>query len=164
MDPTKLSVLSVLRTAMPTATGTDIVLPTGSATPQWYKDLPADVMVLLAQMYPATPTATDVVSQTSSVTVNKVDGTETAVEETASSVTSQTTLTRTLELVPMATVSATSLSTAEPNESSANGTFSTGKSSPTHSAFSTGAKNTVATGKWSVVMGLSVAALFCFFA
>lgn len=149
---------------MPTETGTDIVLPTGSATPQWYKDLPADVMVLLAQMYPATPTASEVVSQTSSATLPKVDGTENTVQGTSSSIVSQTTLTRTLESVPVATASTTSLSTGEPNESSANGTLSTGKSIPTQSAFSIGAKNTVATGKWSVVMGLGVAALFCFFA
>ncbi|KAJ4322040.1 hypothetical protein N0V94_002619 [Neodidymelliopsis sp. IMI 364377] len=141
MDPTKLSVLSVLKTAMPTAT--DATLPTGTAAPQWYKDLPADVMVLLAQMYPVTPTAA-------------------AEIETAAVSVSQTTLTRTLEVVPTATSNATALSTGSPADTAANGTLSTGSPSTTQSALSTGAKNAIATGKWSFAVGLGVA--MCFFA
>ena len=163
MDPTKLSVLSVLKTAMPSATGTDIVLPTGDVAPQWYKDLPADVKVLLAQMYPATPTAGALVSQTGSVSAS-VSGTE-SVKEMASASVSQTTLTRTLELVPTPTATSNgTLSTGSSSGNAANGTLSTGSPSPTQSAFSTGAKNIVGTEKWSVVMTLGVAAVFCFFA
>ncbi|KAF2627773.1 hypothetical protein BU25DRAFT_458185 [Macroventuria anomochaeta] len=162
IDPTKLSVLSVLKTAMPTGTGTDIVLPTGDVAPQWYKDLPADVMVLLAQMYPATPTVAVAMSQTTNASLN---GTEIAVQKTASVSESQTTLTRTLELVPTSTAAANkTLSTGSPSDNSTNVTLSTGAPSPTQSVFSIGAKNTVGTGKWSVVMGLGVAAVFCFFA
>lgn len=93
MDPTKFSVLSVLKTAMPSPTGTatDIVLPTGDVAPQWYKDLPADVMVLLAQMYPATATAA--VSETSALAGSR--GSSEIQDSTASA--SQTTVTKSLE-------------------------------------------------------------------
>lgn len=158
MDPTKLSVLSVLKTAMPTATGTDIVLPTGDATPQWYKDLPADVMVLLAQMYPATSDAA--VSETPSAAVNTSSSLP---QETASTLASQTTITRSLELLPTAVAAGNgTLSTDTPNDNSTNGTLTTGSPSPTQSASSSGAKKTAGTGKWSIVTGLLVAA--CFFA
>lgn len=157
MDPTKLSVLSVLKTAIPTATGTNIVLPTGDVMPQWYKDLPADVMVLLVQMHPATATAA--VSEASSAVANissaLAQGTFAA---------SQTTLTRTMEQVPTATANSTSLSTGPPNDTTANGTLSTSSPSPTRSSFSTGAKNAVGAGQWSVLMGASVAVCFFLFA
>lgn len=164
MDPTKLSILSVLKTAMPSPTGTvtDIVLPTGDPAPQWYKDLPADVMVLLAQMYPATPTAAAAVSETAAASANTSSS---SAQETASA--SPTALTSTLELAPTATAAANgSLATGgsggAPNNASA--TLSTGQPGPTQSALSTGAKNMGGTGMWSVAMGAGVAAIFCFFA
>lgn len=162
MDPTRLSVLSVLKTAMPTATGTDIVLPTGTAMPQWYKDLPADVMVLLAQMYPATSTASSVrepVAPSMNATEN--------VKETASVSASQTTLTSTLELVPTDTASSNaSISASSSNQvfAKATATLSSGAPSATQSVISTGAKNFVGVEKWSIAMGFGVAAVFCFFA
>ncbi|KAJ4344183.1 hypothetical protein N0V95_006298 [Ascochyta clinopodiicola] len=155
MDPTKLSVLSVLKIAMPTTTGTDIVLPTGDVTPQWYKDLPADVMVLLAQMYPAAQTAA--VSETSSVAAN---ASSSLAQET--NVASKTTQTRSLELVPTATGNASSLSTGSSSNVAANGALSTSSPSPSNSTVSTGAKNTVGKGSWSFVLALGVTA--CFFA
>ncbi|KAF1932037.1 uncharacterized protein M421DRAFT_1717 [Didymella exigua CBS 183.55] len=179
MDPTKFSVLSVLKTAMPTPTGTatDIVLPTGDVTPQWYKDLPADVMVLLAQMYPTTPTAA--VSETAALAMN--DSSSSIQDPTAS----QTTLTRTLEIAS-ATLSATAYGTGSSNSSgvaSAGSLFSnttritggptatvngtmvpTGKPGLALSGKSVGIKNTIGTGVLSAVMGLSVAAAFCLFA
>ncbi|KAH7399309.1 hypothetical protein BKA66DRAFT_160644 [Pyrenochaeta sp. MPI-SDFR-AT-0127] len=51
MDPTQLSVLSVLRTAIPT--GPNIALPTGDFEPEWYAKLPADIKSLLPSLYPA---------------------------------------------------------------------------------------------------------------
>ncbi|KZM25622.1 uncharacterized protein EKO05_0001943 [Ascochyta rabiei] len=155
MDPTKLSVLSVLKTVMPTATGTDVVLPTGGATPQWYKDLPADVMVLLVQMYPVAQVAA--VSGTSSIAAN---ASSSLAQETLAA--SQTTRTRSLELVSTATGNATSLSTGSSNNVAANGTLPTGAPSPSKSTFSTGAKNTVRLESWSFVLALGVTA--CFFA
>lgn len=150
MNPTKVSVLSVLKTAMPTSgTGTDIVLPTGTVMPQWYKDLPAEIMVLLAQMYPAT-TAGSAESGTSATSAS-------ASAQTGGA--SQSTLTRTLELVGS---SATAGSSG--TQTDANATLSTGQPSPTQSALSTGAKNSVGIGRWSLAMGMGVAAGFCFFA
>ncbi|KAJ8115484.1 hypothetical protein OPT61_g2891 [Boeremia exigua] len=162
MDPTKLSVLSVLKTAIPTPTGTDIVLPTGDAAPQWYKDLPADVMVLLAQMYPAAPTTAATTSETTTVPSSVGSS---AMQETAGVSVSQTTLTVTLELGPTPTAALNNtLSTGSSGGTSANNTISTALPSSTQSAISTGAKTTVGAGKWSVVMGLGVAAVFCLFA
>lgn len=173
MDPTKVSVLSVLKTAMPTPTGTatDIVLPTGDVAPQWYKDLPADVIMLLAQMYPATPTAT-VVSQTAALAMN--DFSSSIQDSTAS----QTMLTRTLELVPTpTTVLATAISTGPSDGSTVvstgslfgnttNATLATGApiGIPSQPGTSVGAKNAVGAGVWSVAMGVGIAAAFCLFA
>jgi hypothetical protein len=50
MDPTRLSILSVLKTAMPS--GLDVPEPTGSIEPEWYKDLPENVKSLLPILYP----------------------------------------------------------------------------------------------------------------
>ncbi|KAJ4988058.1 hypothetical protein SVAN01_06470 [Stagonosporopsis vannaccii] len=163
MDPTKLSVLSVLKTAMPDPTGTetDIVLPTGDTAPQWYKDLPADLMVLLAQMYPATPTAAAVVSGTAVASAN---ATPAALESEG---VSQTTSTRSLGLVPTSMEAANgSLAIGDENGKpmNASATLSNGGPGPTQSALSTGAKNTGGLGSWSVAMGAGVAAVFCFFA
>ncbi|CAO2656763.1 Nn.00g055660.m01.CDS01 [Neocucurbitaria sp. VM-36] len=62
MDPTQLSVLSVLRTAMPT--GPDTPLPTGDYEPEWYQKLPAEVKSLLPSLYPAATIATATDSST----------------------------------------------------------------------------------------------------
>jgi hypothetical protein len=124
MDPTKFSVLSVLKTAMPmpTGTATDIVLPTGDIAPQWYKDLPADVMVLLAQMYPTTTTAA--VSETKPLAES---GNSSSLQDsTASATATQTTLTKTLEAASI-TLSASAEGTGYSNGS---GIFSTGSLSP----------------------------------
>lgn len=54
MDPVRLSVLSVLRTAIPS--GSDFPKPTDGAEPEWWQKLPADVKSLLPVLYPATET------------------------------------------------------------------------------------------------------------
>lgn len=149
MDPTKLSVLSVLKTAMPTAA--DAALPTGTASPQWYKDLPADVMVLLAQIYPAISTAASASNATSFLA-----------QETASVSLNQTTLTKTLEEMPTATGNAAAMSSGSLVGGVANGTLAMGLPSATQSVISTGAKNVVGMGRWSFVVGMGVA--MCFFA
>jgi hypothetical protein len=55
MDPTRLSVLSVMRTAIPL--GTAFPTPTGDVKSDWYQKLPEDVKSLLPLLYPATPEA-----------------------------------------------------------------------------------------------------------
>jgi hypothetical protein len=187
MDPIKFSVLSVLKTAMPTPTGTvtDIVLPTGDVAPQWYKDLPADVMVLLAQMYPAISAAAVSEAASSAMTVSSSsiqDSTASATaSETASATASQTTLTKTLEIAsvtPSASVWGTGYSNGSavvstgllsPNVTGVTGGtastgVATGKPSLELPGTSAGAKNAVGTGSLSAVMGFCLAAAFCLFA
>ncbi|KNG46619.1 hypothetical protein TW65_06845 [Stemphylium lycopersici] len=50
MDPTQFSILSVLKTAMPT--GPNMPMPSRGVEPVWYKELPEDVKVLLPKFYP----------------------------------------------------------------------------------------------------------------
>jgi hypothetical protein len=68
MDPTRLSVLSVLRTAIPS--GSDFPKPTGDFEPEWYKNLPDDVKSLLPSLYPATLTLTSTSTTTSTATMH----------------------------------------------------------------------------------------------
>ncbi|KAF3034738.1 hypothetical protein E8E11_004518 [Didymella keratinophila] len=159
MDPTKLSVLSVLQTAMPTPTGTetDIVLPTSDIAPQWYKDLPADVMVLLAQMYPATPTTAD---STASVTASAA-ASQTTLSVTATGVgySNGSVVVSTGLLSPNVTgitggTTATASSTGDP----------TGKPGLELPGTSAGTRGAVPTEVLSAVIGLSVAAVFFLFA
>lgn len=63
MDPTRLSVLSVMRTAIPS--GPDFPKPTDGSEPEWWQKLPADVKSLLPVLYPATETASVSVSSSS---------------------------------------------------------------------------------------------------
>jgi hypothetical protein len=49
MDPTRLSVLKVLKTAMPT--DPNVPMPTGDNNPEWYEQLPEDVKDLLPALY-----------------------------------------------------------------------------------------------------------------
>ncbi|KAJ4382788.1 hypothetical protein N0V86_002011 [Didymella sp. IMI 355093] len=183
MDPIKFSVLSVLKTAMPTPTGTatDIVLPTGDVAPQWYKDLPADVMVLLAQMYPATSAAAVSETALSATTVSSSSIQDSTASATASAIASQTTLAKTLEVASV-TPSASVLGTGYSNGSavvstgllSPNATGITGGTTGTGAATgkpglelpgtSAGAKNAVGTGSLSAIMGFCLAAAFCLFA
>jgi hypothetical protein len=60
MDPVRLSVLSVMRTAIPS--GTDFPKPTDGVEPEWWQKLPEDVKSLLPVLYPATAAETPVVS------------------------------------------------------------------------------------------------------
>lgn len=128
-------------------------------------------MVLLAQMYPTTPTAT-VVSQTAALATN--DSSSSIQDSTAS----QTTLTRTLELMTTPTTilataigtglfdGSTVVSTGSLFGNTTNGTLATGAPTgiPSQPGTSVGAKNAVDAGVWSVAMGVGVAAAFCLFA
>jgi hypothetical protein len=60
MDPTRLSVLSVLKTAIPTSPNSP--MPTGDYEPAWYQALPQDVKSLLPALYPVVAVATSEVS------------------------------------------------------------------------------------------------------
>jgi hypothetical protein len=51
LDPTRLSVLSILKTAIPS--GSAFPQPTGDFEPDWYKSLPANVKSLLPKLYSA---------------------------------------------------------------------------------------------------------------
>lgn len=55
MDPVRLSVLSVMRTAIPS--GPDFPRPTNGVEPEWWQKLPEDVKSLLPVLYPATETS-----------------------------------------------------------------------------------------------------------
>jgi hypothetical protein len=77
MDPTRLSVLSVLRTAIPS--GTDFPKPSGDFEPDWYKNLPADVKSLLPSLYPVTITSTSTSTSTATVHVSAAASTPTSV-------------------------------------------------------------------------------------
>jgi hypothetical protein len=58
MDPTRLSVLLVLKTAIPS--GPEFPQPTGDIKPDWYQKLSEDVKSLLPSLYPVfskTPSA-----------------------------------------------------------------------------------------------------------
>jgi hypothetical protein len=63
MDPTRLSVLSVLKTAIPT--GSNFPQPTGGFEPEWFSKLPADVKSLLPSLYPAAAVASEAASSAS---------------------------------------------------------------------------------------------------
>jgi hypothetical protein len=76
MDPTRLSVLSVLRTAIPS--GTDFPKPSGDFEPDWYKNLPADVKSLLPSLYPVTITSTSTSTSTATVHVSAAASTPTS--------------------------------------------------------------------------------------
>lgn len=144
MDPTRLSVLSVLKTAMPT--GTTAVMPTDTEEPQWYAQLPEDVKSLLPVLYPATPVESATVSQTSSIPPAHIS------------------LTKTPEFAPT-TVSNLSDAPLHPTggvaTSSVNGTVSADKPSPTSSEyFSTGARTDVEMEKFAGVLWVVVGAGF----
>ena len=150
MDPTKFSVLSVLKTAMPTPTGTetDIVLPTGDIAPQWYKDLPADVMVLLAQMYPATITAavSEMTSLAGSSGSSEVQDSSASV--TASATASQTTLTKSLEAASVTlSVTATSVGYANGSVVVSTGSLSPNVTGITGGTTATASSTEIPTGK-----------------
>ncbi|USP77199.1 hypothetical protein yc1106_04473 [Curvularia clavata] len=66
MDPALLSLLMVLKTAMPS--GTNVPLPTGTSEPDWYKNLPDNIKSSLHQYYPATATSSSSSSSSSSST------------------------------------------------------------------------------------------------
>lgn len=70
MDPTRLSVLSVLRTAIPS--GSAFPRPTGDFQPEWYSKLPEDVKSLLPELYPAPVAAASANVSVSATTTGNV--------------------------------------------------------------------------------------------
>ncbi|KAL6711892.1 hypothetical protein ACN47E_002935 [Coniothyrium glycines] len=90
MDPTRLSVLQILKTAMPT--DANVPLPTGGTEPSWYAQLPADVKALLPGLYPvnvaAVSSAPAVVSEALPVSTPSVVASSTVASADAVSVSS----------------------------------------------------------------------------
>lgn len=161
MDPIKLSILSVLKTAMPTPTGTvtDITLPTGDIAPQWYKDLPADVMVLLAQMYPAIPTASATASQAALTKSPEATSVTLRVSAESAGYSNGSVVISTGSLSPNVTGITGGITTT------ASGTgIPTGKPGLELPGMSAGTQGTLPTGVLSAVTGLSVVAVFFLFA
>lgn len=181
MDPMRLSVLSVLKTAMPTEA--DAPMPTGDNSPKWYQDLPADVMVLLAQMYPATLPASEAVSATpgavsatsalaagSSLSSNESSSTSQAMSGSATSTaslqpttTGQIMATSTDQIMSTGTRGGAS-STAS---ASSNGTMSSGTRTPTPNASnlpSASTRTIIRTDVLATVLGFGVGACFFMFA
>ncbi|EMD94269.1 hypothetical protein COCC4DRAFT_48563 [Bipolaris maydis ATCC 48331] len=184
MNPTQFSILSVLKTAMPS--GTSIPMPTGTSEPDWYKNLPDDVKSLLPQFYPATTTASvertstssEVVSQASSTPTSTPVLTSSLVSEEASSssafvsaaaVTSASVQVSSSSLpstsTPTIPLFSSTVSTFPSASSNSSTTVTTTSASPTPSAlFSAGLRNTVHTGLLAAVAYVSVALGFCLFA
>ncbi|KAF5849886.1 hypothetical protein GGP41_005296 [Bipolaris sorokiniana] len=192
MNPTQLSILSVLKTAMPS--GTSIPMLTGTSEPDWYKNLPDDVKSLLPQFYPATTTSSvestsssssssEVTSQASSTptptptptpTSNTVLTSSLVSEEASSAFVSAAAVTSSSVQVSSSSPSSTSTATtplfsstvsAFPSPSSnSSTTVTTTSASPTPSAlFSSGFRNTMHTGLLAAVAYVSVALGFCLF-
>jgi hypothetical protein len=164
MDPMRLSVLSVLKTAMPT--GADAPMPTGSNSPKWYQDLPPDIMILLAQMYPAGPTS-DVVSATSAPAAvsSSLPG-----ESSSSSqaVSGSPTSTASLQSTATPTMSTGTSGSASPTATaSSDGTLPAATQTPTPSPSdlpSAGTRATIRADALATVLGVSVGACFFLFA
>jgi hypothetical protein len=78
MDPTKLSILAVLKTAIPTLSDGELALPTGDVlTPQnWIQNLSPEILPLLGDYYPTT----QITPATATPTTSESDA---AVSETA---------------------------------------------------------------------------------
>ena len=161
MDPMRLSVLSVLKTAMPT--DSEAPMPTGGNSPQWYQDLPADVIILLAQMYPAEPTS-DVVSSTSAPAA----GSSSSLAKSSSS-------SQAVSSSPTSTASLQSTSTSADTSGSASPTATVSSSeglptatqTPTPSPSnlpSAGTRAVIRTDALATVLGVSVGACFFLFA
>ncbi|KAH9873686.1 hypothetical protein IAQ61_004312 [Plenodomus lingam] len=192
MNPTQLSVLSVLKTALASVSLPSTPLPSDAPEPEWFAKLPKDVKSLLPEFYPATPV----------VSVAAVDATPTAeftalsVSTTSQAASASATATEamdgesspsTVSLVSVIDNNATSVSgTLAVSEititkslqhapsitgtgslfPSVNGTLTTGapSASATTSAVSGGVRNTVGTEALAAVMWFAVGAGFCLFA
>ncbi|KAF2132920.1 hypothetical protein P153DRAFT_354365 [Dothidotthia symphoricarpi CBS 119687] len=96
LNPTHLSLLSVLRTGIPSSFSA--ALPTASQDPQWYIDLPLDVKELLPQLYPlSTSTSTSPSPSASTAAVSDVP--QLLESETPTSTTTQRLTSRTTTVV-----------------------------------------------------------------
>jgi hypothetical protein len=158
MDPMRLSVLSVLKTAMPT--DAEAPMPTGDNSPKWYQDLPADVMVLLAQMYPAEPTS-GVVSSTSAPAA----GSSSSLDRPSSSsqaVSSSPMSTASLQSISTSAGSASPTATASSNEGLPAAT-QTPAPSPSDLP-SAGTRAIIRADALATVLGVGVGACFFLFA
>jgi hypothetical protein len=185
MDPTRFSVLSVLKTAIPTSPNTP--MPTGNYEPEWYEKLPNDVKSLLQVLYPVAALATpDMnVSQTPVVVESSVAAVQTetkmytdatkasfsptglAFESSCASASAQSTHTETLQYTPATTASAvTPYSGLVPNNTvpaTGTGTLAT-TSATTTNLLSVGARVAVKTETLAVIAWIGVGAGFFLFA
>jgi hypothetical protein len=150
MDPTRFSVLSVLKTAIPTSPNTP--MPTGDYEPEWYEKLPDDFKSLLQVLYPVAALATPgvSVSQTPAVVESSVAAvqseTKTYTDTTATAVTLYS------GLVPNNTVPTTGT-----------GTLATASANTTN-FLSVGARLAVKTEALAVIAWIGVGAGFFLFA
>jgi hypothetical protein len=167
MDPMRLSVLSVLKTAMPT--GADAPMPTGSNSPKWYQDLPPDIMILLAQMYPAEPTS-DVVSATSApaaVSSSLPGESSSSSQAVSGSPTSTASLQSTATPTTQSMSTGTSGSASPTATASSDGTLPAATQTPTPSPSglpSAGTRATIRADALATVLGVGVGACFFLFA
>ncbi|KAF2831391.1 hypothetical protein CC86DRAFT_138810 [Ophiobolus disseminans] len=146
MDPARLSVLSVLKTAIPP--GPDFPRPTGGFEPEWYSKLPADVKSLLPKLYPAPVVAASAnVSVSASTTSNSTTAMPTCVTST---------ITKTLHHVSAGTAAANRSSTS-------NGTIATATPSPT-GYISTGSKTAMTMEVLAALAWVGLGAGFFYFA
>ncbi|KAF1941608.1 hypothetical protein EJ02DRAFT_434643 [Clathrospora elynae] len=128
MNPTLLSLLAVLQTAMP-----DTPLPTGTGTSvedtNWYKNLPADVKSALCEFYPAPPTVTPAAEEEKKTTT----------KAPTTVCTRNVTITRTLQYTSTATGSGSFNGSAVYPTGSTNATYGTPTPSATPSPFTSSA-------------------------
>jgi hypothetical protein len=170
MDPTRLSVLSVLRTAIPS--GSDFPRPTGDFEPEWYQKLPEDVKSLLPSLYPAPASATSELVSLFALTA--VAATPSPILTPQSQpVTSTSTTTSTTRVTVTKTVyhkPSLSTGTGVPSNGSSmipiptNGTMPTGLPSPSPSLFTGGANTVVKVETLAALAWVGVAAGFVLFA
>ncbi|CAI9625456.1 unnamed protein product [Alternaria burnsii] len=163
MNPTLFSVLSVLKTGMPT--GPNVPMPTGNSEPDWYQRLPEDVKSLLPSFYPVAPTAQAVVAAaTSEVQASQV------VSQVVSSVLQSSVAVSSIETTvsaSMATNTQSPSSSAQSSESASQTPSSmvlASASATPSSSLSTGTRSVARTEALAIIAFFSVGAGFCIFA
>ncbi|KAI4915493.1 hypothetical protein J4E90_003938 [Alternaria incomplexa] len=144
MNPTLLSVLSVLKTAMPA--GPNAPMPTGDLEPDWYQKLPGDVKSLLPELYPAAAVAT---SEAGAGVVSQAQSTDTVVS--ASTITD------------LVSPSSSELSSESASPTASSATPASASATPSNSP-STGNRFAVRTETLAAIAMFSIGAGFCIFA
>ncbi|KAF1912324.1 hypothetical protein BDU57DRAFT_582486 [Ampelomyces quisqualis] len=170
LNPTRLSVLSVLRTAIPS--GSNFPRPTGDFVPEWYQKLPEDVKSLLPSLYPATvaeiSATSELVSSPQHFSTHSCSRSYLKSPITTTILISSTThitVTKTVHYAP-----SLSTGTGVPSNGSStistpsNGTMSTGLPSPSVPPFLGGANSVVKVETLAALAWVGLAAGFFLFA